>query len=30
MPAEFSFAAAQAADGWLWDDCLQQRGDELL
>ena len=27
---ERSPAPAQAANGRLWDDCLQQRGNELL
>jgi hypothetical protein len=30
MPLERSFSAAQAADGWLWNDCLQQGCNELL
>ena len=29
MPAECPFAVTQAADGWLWDNCLSQRCHEL-
>lgn len=30
MSAKCPFAAAQATDGWLWDDRLQQGCNELL